>query len=184
MPGDLSHTSDTELYGLLCAPPDTAERAFAVLYNRYAQKLYLYCRKVLGSETDAHDVFQETWMKFHTAATKATDVANVGGYIFRIARNLCLNRRRGTTTLVGLDDTVFATHDRPYEQKELLSLIDRALDVLDLEYREAFVLHEMEGLAYEEIAAITGDTVPALKNRVWRARKQIRKLLSPFLAEM
>lgn len=184
MHNKLSHTTDAELFGMIRAPHTEAERAFAELYNRYAQKLYLYCRKVLGNETDAHDVFQETWMRFHTAAQRGTGVENIGGYIFRIARNLCLNRRRSTTTFVELEHTMMTAHDKPYEQKELLSLVDRALDVLDMEYREAFVLHEMEGMSYGEIAAITGDTIPALKNRVWRARKQIRKLLSPFLAEM
>lgn len=184
MRNKLSHTTDTELLGMLRASHDDAERAFAELYNRYAQKLYLYCRKVLGNETDAHDVFQETWMRFHTAAKGGTKVENAVGYIFRIARNLCLNRRRTTVTFVEFEHTMVSTHDKPYEQKELLSLVDRALDVLDMEYREAFVLHEMEGMTYDEIAIITGDTVPALRNRVWRARKQIRKLLSPFLAEM
>jgi RNA polymerase sigma-70 factor (ECF subfamily) len=184
MSSKLSHKTDTELFDSLRASHGEAERAFAELYHRYAQKLYLYCRKVLGNENEAHDVFQETWMRFHTAAKKGVEVDNVGGYIFRIARNLCLNRRRTTTTFVEIEHMTIAVHDRPYEQKELLSLVDRALDVLDIEYREAFVLHAMEGMTYDEIAAITGDTVPALKNRVWRARKQIRKLLSPFMTEM
>lgn len=179
----LSRYTDVELFRQIAAP-EAAERAFAELYSRYAQKVYLYCRKVLGAESEAHDVFQEAWMKFHAAATKCTDVSNVPGYLFRIARNLCLNRQRGTVQLVELDEIRHAAHDQPYEQRELLSLLDRALDVLDADYREAFVLHEMEGFTYDEIAAITGDTIPALKNRVWRARKQIRSMLAPFLEEL
>ncbi len=179
----LSRNTDSELFGMI-ALPDRAERAFAELYNRYSQKVYLYCRKVLGAESDARDVFQETWMKFHTAAAKNTDVGNVSGYLFRIARNLCLNRKRDTMQLIALDEIRHAVHDQPYEQRELMSLLDRALDLLDTDYREAFVLHEMEGFPYDEISVITGDTVPALKNRVWRARKQIRSFLAPFLEEM
>lgn len=180
----LSASTDNQLFCWLAASHREAEQAFAELYARYGQKLYLYCRKVMGSNSDAHDAFQEVWMQFHAAGKNGTAVQNVSSYLFRIARNVCLNRKRSARTFLNIEDLECVSHDKPYEQRELLSLIDRALDVLDDEYREAFVLHEMHGMAYGDIAAITGDTIPALKNRVWRARKQIRELVAPLLADL
>lgn len=183
---DLGTYTDAALFALLMAKSNEREKAFAELYSRYSQKVYLYCSKVMGNRQDANDLFQETWMKFHNAAVKAEVVVeNVGGYLFRIARNLCLNKKRSQQNIhVTFEEFYGSTHDTTYEQKEFNELLNRALDLLDVDYREAFVLHEIEGLPYDEISVITGDTVAALKNRVWRARKQIRQFLSPFLIDV
>lgn len=185
MAKDFSTYSDAALFAVLMTPSDYTEKAFAEIYARYSQKVYLYCTKVMGNRHDAHDLFQETWMKFHSAAQKAdTVIENVGGYLFKIARNLCLNKKRQQHNQhVTFEEFYAVSYDTTLEQKEFSELLNRALDILDDGYREAYVLHEMEGMPYEEMSGITGDSVPALKNRVWRARKQIREFLAPFLIE-
>ena len=69
------------------------------------------------------------------------------------------------------------------EDAELLGLISSAVELLDLEYREAFVLREYENMPYEEIAALVGSTVSNVKSRVFRARQKIKKLLEPSIRE-
>ncbi len=177
--------SDNELFESIVANKrPQAERAFAELYARYGTRVYMYCNKILGDSSDAQDVFQNTFIRFHAAAQKGYDVRNVGGYLFKIARNLCFNHKRDNKELLALDDFNFATADTGYEKRELLRLIDTALEVLDLDYREAFVLKEYQGMTYPQIAEVTGDSVPALKNRVWRAKEKIRKFLTPYLADL
>ena len=77
------------------------------------------------------------------------------------------------------------TEERPiFENEELLALIGAAVELLDDEFREAFILREYESLSYEAIAELTGTTVSNAKSRVFRARQKIRKLLEPNIREL
>lgn len=185
MTGDLSHISDTDLYGVLQGNKKNTDRAFAELYRRHQQWVYAYVLKVVGNEDEAKDVFQETFIRFvRNAPTSKDAVQNVSGLLMRIARNLCLNHVRDRKETVELDE-LHLVHDQRghYERDELLGLIAAALDTLDVEYREAFVMRLYHDISYDEIAEITGTTVPTIKNRVWRAKERIKHLLAPVLAE-
>ena len=79
---------------------------------------------------------------------------------------------------------MFAAPDRPdgeYEQVERAHALERALQHLTPEQREVFVLKHTEGLAYEEIAGITGATVASLKMRMHRAYDRLRELMKEHL---
>jgi len=79
---------------------------------------------------------------------------------------------------------MFAAPDRPdgaYEQVERAHALERALQHLTPEQREVFVLKHMEGLAYEEIAGVTGATVASLKMRMHRAYDRLRELMKEHL---
>lgn len=170
---------------MLSRQPEQQRGIFGELYARYSRKVFLYCRKAMEQDHDARDAFQETWTQFHSAALRSDIVVqNVGGYLFRIARNVCLSKRRSLGTPVMTYDDIYADSNagNSYEAKEINDLLRRALDVLEPEYREAYVLHELEGFPYEDISRITGETVAALRNRVWRARKHVREFLAPLLS--
>ena len=177
-------TSDLDLYKRIAKGKAEGERAFAELYARFGNRVFMYCVKILGDDRDAQDVYQETFIRFHRAAQKEYEVQNVPSYLFKIARNLCYNHRRDKKQFLDLEDFSFSSRDESYERRDLLNLIETALGLLDIKYREAFVLKEYEGMSYSQIAEITGDTVPALKNRVWRAKERIRSILSPYLADI
>lgn len=181
----LSARTDTELYGLLQHNAAQAEQAFGELYARHQQWVFAYVLKVVGDEDDAKDVFQETFIRFVRSAPSSKEaVANVPGLLMRIARNLCLNHVRDRKETVELDDLHLVSDQRGhYERDELLGLISTALDTLDVEYREAFVMRLYHDMSYDEIAEITKTTVPTAKNRVWRAKERIKHLLAPVLAE-
>ena len=68
------------------------------------------------------------------------------------------------------------------EQKELGALINRAVDGLAPEYKVVLLLREMEGLAYTEIAQVTGLTMEAVKTRLNRARAMVRQRVEPYLS--
>ncbi|TAL68716.1 MAG: RNA polymerase sigma factor [Bacteroidetes bacterium] len=176
--------SDIELYRALRDKKPMAEAAFSELYSRYAQRVFAYCLRVMGNHEDSQDIFQETFMKFYNNAQTLDEVDNIPGLLLTIARNLCLNFKRDKKVAYNIDDYQVSSVETDYEKKELLELISMALELLDFEYREAFVLRQYQGLSYKEIAKLSGDSISAIKNRVWRAKEQIREILSPYLKEM
>lgn len=184
MKKELEHLTDTELCAMLRDSKQVQERAFGELYSRWSQRLYLYTKKVFGDSHDAEDVFQETWMKFFNSvqnSEKAID--HVAGLLFTIARNLCINKQRSQREFVNVEEYHALVYDVGYEQKEMAALIHRAIEVLPHEYKEAFVLHELDGLSYDEIAQITKQTHGTLRIRVWRARQMVKEVLLPYLKE-
>lgn len=174
--------SDEKLYGMLRGA--LREEAFGELYARYGSRIYLYCRKVVGNNEAAADLFQQTFLQFLQSAETERPMTNVPAFLLRIARNLCLNhkRRMGMIT-VPLEDFQMPVEDIPLESRELARLVTMALDLLPEEYREAFVLQTYNGLSYREIGEIIDAPVSTVRNRVVRAKRKIREILSPYLAD-
>ena len=176
--------SDEELIALLDDDKGIAERAFQELYNRYSSMVHAYCMRVLNDQELAEDFFQDTFIKFFQHVKSNHEATNVPGFLITIARNLLLNYKRDKRTMVSLDGfEVRAEKNQNYENKELLELITYAMELLDFEYREAFVLREYDGLPYTEIAEITGTTLTNAKSRVFRAKQKIKEVLQPYLQE-
>jgi RNA polymerase sigma-70 factor (ECF subfamily) len=74
--------------------------------------------------------------------------------------------------------------DVPYEQQELLQLIQASLELLPEDYREAFVLREYNGLTYQEISEVIGQSIDVVKVRIFRAKKKLRDILAPYLKDL
>lgn len=179
-----SKYNDLELYEALCKKKSIAEGAFAELYSRYSQRIYAYCLRVTGTPEDARDIFQEAFLKFFHSGQTSMHVDNVPGFLLTITRNLCINYKRNKKISLNIEDYNVVTNDSGYEQKELLQIVSKALECLDFEYREAFILRQYQGLSYQEISDVVGDSVPAIKNRVWRAKEKIKKILEPYLQDL
>lgn len=177
-----SNLSDIELVSLF-TDRQQCEAAFAELYTRYSQRIYAYCLRVTGNQDDAGDIFQETFIRFFNAAKTSDNINNIIGYLLKIARNLCLNYKRDKKNNISIDDIQLVKTDDSFEQQEMLDLIAMALDTLPFDYKEAFILRQYQGYSYKEISEITNDSVPAVKNRVWRAKEKIKNILSPYLKE-
>lgn len=161
------------------------QTVFSEIFRRYAQRTKVYAVRVLGSEDDGSDVFQETFVRFYHAALRETQIENIGGYLMRIARNLCLNHKRNAKSTITIEEFEIAVPDVPnYEREELLNLIAMALEYLDFEYREAFVLRYYQDCSYDEIAQLTGASVSTVTNRIWRAKDKLKTILAPYLAEI
>lgn len=180
---DYPSLTDGDLFALL---PDRAhrDRAFAELYRRYSPRVFAYCLRVLGDRDTANDAFQDTFTRFYNSARVDREMTNLPAYLLRIARNVCLNEKRGKTSPVDIEDVVLPTYDVPYERKELLQLIASSLELLPAQYREAFVLREYDGMAYAEIASIVGISEETARIRVFRARDKVRQILKPYLVDL
>lgn len=175
--------SDKELVQLLGGKE--GEFAFKELYNRYSALVHAYCLRVMNNQELAEDIFQETFIRFHKFINKDRKKTNVPGFLITIARNLCLNHKRDARPTVSMEGMEFPIQqDMSYEKKELLDLINMALELIEYEYREAFVLREYDGMPYKEIAEICGISSGNAKSRVFRAKKKLKEILAPYLKDL
>ncbi len=176
--------SDDELLPLLQGKKSQAEAAFTEFYNRYAVKVRSYCMLMVDDVMAAEDIFQETFIRFFKNIKPERAHSNVPGYLMKIARNLCINHHRqkkpaaSEEVLENLRSEGFS-----YESDEMYEIILKSLDLLDDKYKEAFVLREFDGLAYKDIASITGVSLSNAKSRVARAREKMADILEPYIKE-
>ncbi|MCS6966112.1 MAG: RNA polymerase sigma factor [Candidatus Kapabacteria bacterium] len=190
MSRELASHSDEVLFALMSSPDQRqAEAAFRELYARYAQRIYSYCARILGSRYDAQDAFQETFLRFWQSAQQERTMTNVPAFLLRIARNLCLNFKRDNRAVTEFDEELHGASSLTsptvqMEQEELRALLHQAISLLPPEYREALVLREQIGLSYTEIAELVGASETAVKVRVFRAKEKLRQLLAPYIEEL
>jgi RNA polymerase sigma factor (sigma-70 family) len=149
--------------------------AFETIVDRYQGRLLGFCRQMLGSTEDAEDVLQEVFVNAYKAMLRDEREINLRPWLYRIARNRCLNHlRRPTADAQESMDMVPAleassTAERVHNREEFRQLL---IDVKKLPetQRSALLLREMDALSYEEIAAAMETTVPSVKSLLVRAR--------------
>lgn len=184
MQNRLNRHSDADLYALLSEQGRIRDEAFEEIYGRYASRIWLYALKVTGDRDSAEDIFQGTFLRLLQSATPGKRVTNLSGYLLKTARNLCLNARAKMRPLtLPADELDIPVEFSQVESRELESLIETALGLLPEEQREAFVLQAYNGLSYREIAEVIGHPVSTVRNRVVRAKRKMREILTPYLVD-
>jgi RNA polymerase sigma-70 factor (ECF subfamily) len=157
--------------------------AFRVLVDRYRDRYARYAFHMLGNREDAEEALQDAFTRAYRSLARCEDPERFGAWLFRILVNRCrtLGARRGrrARTFVSDDAALLgASHEHPAERTAWREEIDRALQRLRPEQREAFLLKYVEDLGYDEMSQLTGVGVSALKMRVMRACDRLRELLS------
>ncbi len=151
------------------------QTAFEVLVSRYSSRLLSFCRHLLGSREDAEDVLQEVLAAAFNAMLADDRPINVRPWLYRIARNRCLNHLRriqavGVDSMdVHLSDNGASTADKVHEREEFRLLVGDINDLPETQ-KTALVLREMDALSYEQIAEAMETTVPSVKSLLVRAR--------------
>lgn len=161
----------------------TSREAFTKIYLRYRERVYAYALRILSNEQDAEDLFQEVFYRVYTRAERFTEEKSLGGWIFTIAHNLCLNKVRDRKPQENLDDFVLPVQAPADSGEDWREVIARAMSLLPLEYREVIILREYEGMNYAEMTEILHTTIPSLKSRLYRAKGRLRELLAPYYKE-
>ena len=154
------------------------DHAFDVLFDRYHSRLLAFCRHMLRSTEDAEDVLQEVFVKAHAAMCADERPINVRPWLYRIARNRCLNHLRrpvpegqdSMDVLVG--EGGVTTADRVQKREDFRALI-ADVQCLPETQRTALLLRELDALSYDEIALTMETTVPAVKSLLVRARMSL-----------
>jgi len=189
--------SDEDLMGLV---RDGDEEAFETLYERYERKVYTYFVKMVGDPAAAVDLSAEVFERMLRAAHRYSATGPFQAWFFKIASNVGKNYLTRTRAKVSLDAPIRSAENEESEvplletiadpksdvesrvmQAELSEAIQRAIEALPEDQKEALTLLVYEDLSYEEIAAATGATVGAVKSRIHRARETLRVALKPFL---
>ncbi len=149
--------------------------AFETIVDRYQGRLLGFCRQMLGSTEDAEDVLQEVFVNAYRAMLADEREINLRPWLYRIARNRCLNHLRKPTAdaqesmdmvpAVEASSTAERVHNRE-EFRQIISDVNKLPET----QRSALLLREMDALSYEEIAAAMDTTVPSVKSLLVRAR--------------
>jgi len=149
--------------------------AFETIVDRYQGRLLGFCRQMLGSTEDAEDVLQEVFVNAYRAMLADEREINLRPWLYRIARNRCLNylRKPKADAQESMDmvpevdaaSTAEKVHNRE-EFRQILCDVNKLPET----QRAALLLREMDALSYEEIAAAMETTVPSVKSLLVRAR--------------
>jgi RNA polymerase sigma-70 factor (ECF subfamily) len=155
--------------------------ALPEMMARHGPRLMRFATHFLHSTADADEVLQDVFLRAERAIRNGTQPERLDAWLFRITVNRCRSRRRrlwpfvsGATADIAIARAAAPPDDVSTGWREE---IDVALSALSAPLREAFLLKHVEGLEYQDMAAITGASVPALKMRVARACDQLRKRL-------
>lgn len=177
--------NDTELIAVIHGQTGRErEMACSELYSRYGQRVYVYCRRILDDSRTAEDVLQETFIRVIKSVQNGEQIGNVHGYIFQVARNLCLNvKRQRRTELIQVDEFEYPHSDNQFENQDLKEVLGLSLDVLPEDQREAVVLQLYNGYSYQEIGDLMNVPVTTVRNWVVRAKVSLRKTLSPYFTD-
>src|ERR671935_1311378 len=149
--------------------------AFEALVNRYHSRLLAFCRHMLGSTEDAEDVLQEVFTAAFNAICADDRPINARPWLYRIARNRCLNHLRrpqhaGQDSMDVFErDGGATTADTVHRREEFRQIV---ADVQELpeSQRTALLLREIDALSYEQISEAMDTTVPSVKSLLVRAR--------------
>jgi len=177
------------------------EEAYTALYRRYGARLLGYIHSLIGDDPGAEDLLQESFIRLYRERDRVRSgtvdpVRNVGGWLFRVARNLSLNHIRSLSYLaplpaeqsrvlsVDIEESHASLFGEAVHEEALMQAVSNAVAALPSTLREVFVLREMNGLSYGEVSSIMGISEEAARMRLSRARGAIRTALQPILAEL
>ena len=149
--------------------------AFEALVNRYNSRLLAFCRHMLGNTEDAEDVLQEVFTAAFNAICADERPINARPWLYRIARNRCLNHLRrpqhaGQDSMDIFERDGGATTADTVHTREEFRQIVTDVQQLPESQRSALLLREIDALSYEQIAEAMDTTVPSVKSLLVRAR--------------
>src|SRR3954452_7485795 len=148
--------------------------AFETLVQRYQSRLLAFCRHMLNSTEDAEDVLQEVFAASFNAMIADARPINARPWLYRIARNRCLNHLRRPTSAGQDSMDVFerdggaSTADTVHKREEFRQIVADVQDLPETQ-RTALLLREIDALSYDDIATAMDTTVPSVKSLLVRA---------------
>jgi RNA polymerase sigma-70 factor (ECF subfamily) len=174
------------------------KRAFTELMGRYQTRLLNFIYRTIGDRERAEDLVQETFVRVYRHLHRFDQTKKFSTWVYTIASNLAKNelrnRSRNPLVLFQTIKTNWESDHRPlewedntyrpddlYRKRHLKETIDRAVTQLPEHHRVVFVLRELEGKTYEEIAEITGVNLGTVKSRLNRARNNFAQIVAPML---
>jgi RNA polymerase sigma-70 factor (ECF subfamily) len=171
------------------------ENAYETLISRFEQPVFNMITRLMDDPSEASDVVQEVFLKIFRNIGSFRGDSSLKTWIYRIAVNEARNHRRwfsrhrraevametDSSEARNYSDWLADPGRSPFDtalDHETEALIEQALQRVNPKFRTALILREMEGLSYEEIAAVLEISLGTVKSRILRGRDALRKHLS------
>jgi RNA polymerase sigma-70 factor, ECF subfamily len=168
--------------------------AIRTLMQRCNRRLYRAARGILGNDSEAEDVVQESYFRAFTNLDSFRGDSSFSTWLTRIAINEALSRKRRGVTTVELSAIEHQQAspgqviqfpmmhqeldpERGVAQREIRRILERAIDALPSAFRAVFVLRIVEGLSLEETSDLLGIKIETVKTRLHRARSLLKKAI-------
>lgn len=175
------------------------EKAFSTLVDLFSKKVYNTCIGMLQNVEDAEDVTQEIFITIHTNILQFKEESSLSTWIYRISVNKCLEfiRKKNRKKRSGIFKSIFSSDGEKaienhsdfihpgieLENKERAQILFKAIDLLSEQQRTAYILHKVEQVSYNEIAAIMELSLSAVESLLFRAKQNLRKHLATYYEE-
>ena len=165
------------------------DRAFGTLVTRYESKVYRLALRMVRNPEDAEDVLQDSFLRAYRGIKSFQGNSTFSTWIYRIAANSALMRlRKKQLPTVSIEDAdereapINVADFRPGPVEQLLTqetreAMERAIESLPPEFRQVFILRDIEELSNAEVAEVLDLSVAAVKSRLHRARLKVRNRL-------
>jgi len=173
------------------------EDALKMIFKRYKDSLFNFSLRYTGNRADAEDAVSHTFMMLCEKRYVVKEGASFKTWAYTVARNLCLTKLRSQRKLYSL---WFTKNDSEEKQsieiadhgpiardllhdKELSQIIQKAINKLPSEQRQALLLKEYHGFSYQEIVQVLDCSLEKVKVLIFRARAFLKEVLPPLLKE-
>ncbi|WP_329581220.1 RNA polymerase sigma factor [Streptomyces sp. NBC_01361] len=162
------------------------EEAFAILMRRHSRLLLALALDTLGNLQDAEDAVQDAFINAWRRLPEFRHACAFSTWMYRITVNRCLNSLRRPPAPVPLNAVaeptagVDSSPAQAAEEDALASALADALGALEPRQRVCWILRELHGLPYEQIAQVTGTSQQTVRGRLYRARRSLKEMMGPW----
>ncbi len=159
------------------------------LFRGEIDALYRTALRILGDREAAEDAVQDAYLRIAHPVTPHEMPQHPRGWMFRVLRNLCIDRlrsRKSRLRVISSDGEIetlsqnLSDHCTPETEllsSDALDRVARAMDAMPPELSEVLSLSAVEGLSYQETAAVIGVPIGTVRSRLNRARQSLRILV-------
>lgn len=170
--------------------------AFTELIKRYEAKIYSLAYNYMKNYEDAEDILQETFLKSYISLPNFREEAKFVTWLYRICVNVCYSkiRKKKIEVVLSLDSPIEIPEEEVHKEildwsknpeaqllaEEMREVLNKAIEKLPKEYKEIFILRDIEGLSNQEVSDILGESLATIKSRIHRARLFIRQEIDSY----
>jgi RNA polymerase sigma-70 factor (ECF subfamily) len=167
------------------------KKAFETLLDAHETPVYRLALRYADCVADAEDITQEVFLSVYASIGRFEGRSALSTWVYRVALNHCLEyRRKRRLQSVPIEEKLMLRDDNreanpvdSAERRELSEQVEQALNSLSPAHRDVVVLHELQGMTYQEVAATLNVPVGTVKSRLSNAFRRLRDLLGGYVCE-
>jgi RNA polymerase sigma-70 factor (ECF subfamily) len=162
------------------------ERAFEELVNSYKDLVFALIARTTADRSRAEDLAQDVFLRVHRGLPYFRGEARLSTWIYRIVANVCVQEQQRVPNVTLEDEHlqargVAAVRDRQFSDLELRDRLEKAIARLPANYQLLVAAHYLRGVQYEDLAVAMDLPLGTVKTQLYRAKRQLRKLLESEL---